>query len=1639
MVFNILDDNNKTFSVSDFNYSDIDVGDRLEAVIITTLPKKGRLLLDGNDVVTNEEILANEIPNLVYVPARNDENGVVYDTFGFKVNDGEANSTLSYTATINDTPLITSTPITSVFEESPYSYTLQIQNVYGSSLTWSVADGTTLPSWLTFTSTSSNFQSVSDSNISEGNADYAAMVMDKHTNTPYVVYVDDANDNKATVKKFNGTEWIVVGNEGFSPGRVYFTKIALDSEGTPYVSYIDSANNYKLSVMKFNGTEWINVGDAGFSDGGINSLSLAIDSNDTPYVAYADWSNRGKTTVKKFNGATWVTVGSKGFSVGYVDNVQIKTDSNGVPYVSYTDWGNMGKLTVKKFNGTEWVAVGSEGFNGHSTYSPSLAIDSNNTPYVIYDDFGNDGKATVKKFNGTEWVAVGSEGFSGRYIANTAITLDSNNTPYVLYSDRVNDYKATVRKFNGTEWVTVGSKGFSSGFTGPFASIAIDSNGTPYVGYIVRVSRVSSVPEVMKYTPAKLVGIPSKADVGVYDINLTLSDGGITVAQNFTLTVNSLNTAPTASNVVFTIDEDTNKQFSVSDFNYSDVDGDTLKELIITELPNKGKLLLNGYDVVSNEVIMADDISKLVYIPSPNGNGIPYDSFGFKVNDGEANSTVSYTATINVNPVDDAPEIEPIVVPVEAEDSGDINVSINGTDVDGDAIVYTVSSLDPSIATASIEDGKIVIHQEPNANGIATIELNATSNGLVTTQEFNVTITPVDDAPELKDINNIVLNEDFGSYNIEIYPTDVESDNLKLTVESNDSSIILLPQNNSDWISSEIYENGLILPIKSIANKYGSVELNITVQDPSGEKSVKSFEVIVNSVDDAPEALNMAAVVGPNSKTTFDKFQPNFIDVDKNSIPTKLRVETDPSVGYFQKTDDNWETEENISAPFEVEMSKLSQYRYNAGDNNGKYADVNWSIQTLSEGFSEPLWSNTTVGVVTIINSDDNHAPDVNISMSGEDISNRVVTINEDNQTEPIIIKFQDDFTAAKFLVGILDSNDSSKVSLADGNFIYHRDSDNQVSVVIKAKANVYGDVNITLGAFDGEKNGTKSFILHIRSVNDKPIAYNFERTIYEDSDYDFNTLNINLVYSDKNDSDENSSYLYPQIFQIVTLPEQGILHLGDYAPLSADTNISIRDLANLVYTPQENNDTNVTFEWRAYDGEAWTDIKNATINIIPVDDAPEIEPIVVPASIEDRGDFNISINSTDVEGDAISYTVSSLEPSIATASIKDGEIIIHQLPNASGVVTIELNATSNGLVTTQDFNITILPIQEPTSSNVVFDIRENSEKIFNVNDFVFNGSYENNNSQILIITRLPNRGYLELNNGVPVIENQMLNVADLVFKPEENDYASPYTTFGFKVSNGVDISLEEYNATINVYSSEIENIETNQTDENVTHIIDFGDHEVRAVSELNGSKVELINDGVHTFYQDSNVLIDVNGTKDDNVSQSISTSDGSISVFARIEYPGEKDSIIKDDNGTKEIETTLDIKTASVQIITKENGEIRHIVTTPNATTEVTSTLRQASTILTEDGDVQTTAVKDEVGGYYIKAIAITDPDGKTFTRFVKVSKTDPTDIIPLSDTLIKTDEFDPGNRVIIGDSNNTNKLYIKVNTPITKPITIE
>lgn len=166
---------------------------------------------------------------------------------------------------------------------------------------------------------------------------------------PYVLFKD--GEEETTVIKFDGINWLTVGSPDFSTNVTEYLSLAFGPDNKPYVAFDDYVYGtlLKASVMKFDGTNWVYVGQPGFSTGEPSFTSLAFNSLGEPHLAYQDGFN-GKATVMKFDGVNWVNVGTPQFSAGEADYLSLAISKDGTPILAFTDYGNSQKLTVMKYD-----------------------------------------------------------------------------------------------------------------------------------------------------------------------------------------------------------------------------------------------------------------------------------------------------------------------------------------------------------------------------------------------------------------------------------------------------------------------------------------------------------------------------------------------------------------------------------------------------------------------------------------------------------------------------------------------------------------------------------------------------------------------------------------------------------------------------------------------------------------------------------------------------------------------------------------------------------------------------------------------------------------------------------------------------------------------------------------------------------------------------------------------------------------------------------------------------------------------------------------------------------------------------------------------------------------------------------------
>ncbi len=169
---------------------------------------------------------------------------------------------------------------------------------------------------------------------------------------PYISYLSsdpsEASGMTIGVKRLNSTSWELVGNSAFpfaTPGSDIACPLTFAPDGTPYLVYSDAANAGKATVMKFNGSSWDMVGSAGFTPEAGWAFSLAFAPDGAPYLAYT--ASSAQSGVMKYTGGSWITVGDAGIMKARYTSLAFAPD--GTPTVAFRDFQFSNKITVMRF------------------------------------------------------------------------------------------------------------------------------------------------------------------------------------------------------------------------------------------------------------------------------------------------------------------------------------------------------------------------------------------------------------------------------------------------------------------------------------------------------------------------------------------------------------------------------------------------------------------------------------------------------------------------------------------------------------------------------------------------------------------------------------------------------------------------------------------------------------------------------------------------------------------------------------------------------------------------------------------------------------------------------------------------------------------------------------------------------------------------------------------------------------------------------------------------------------------------------------------------------------------------------------------------------------------------------------------
>ncbi|MFL0867839.1 tandem-95 repeat protein, partial [Vibrio parahaemolyticus] len=697
-------------------------------------------------------------------------------------------------------------------------------------------------------------------------------------------------------------------------------------------------------------------------------------------------------------------------------------------------------------------------------------------------------------------------------------------------------------------------------------------------------------------------------------------------------------------------------------------------------------------------------------------------SFTFDIIDDE-DLVVSGSANLDILPINDAPNAENDVITTEEDTAVTIDVLVNDSDVEGDALSIQSASVPSEQGSVDIVDGKLVFTPAENFNGEATITYIVTDGDLTDEAKVTVTVTPVNDSPVAVDDTTSIQEDTAVTIDVLTNDTDVDGD--KLSIES-----ASVPKEQG---TVEVVDGKLVFT--PAENFNGDAEITYTVTDGELTDEAK-VTVTVNPVNDAPtikvEAVESITEDAVSTDTVVATLTVRDTDTSEDQLTVFLE---NNSNGYFVLVGDEVKlTQAGVDAVNNDELN-LKDLTISASVSDGVNPTANDSDSLVVNRVNDAPTVENAIADQVLSEDFDAYTIDLNevfkdsdssleFSVSGNNsiqisIVNGVATINPTadwNGKETITFTAKDpsgesvsqtvDFTVAPVvdikadstnvvedtptIINVLGNDtfegDDKVVSLdtnngpANGTVSVNPDG----SVTYTPNDNYYGADSFTYIVTSGGVSESTTVSVDVTPINDAPVAKDDTAITDEDTPVTIDVL--------PNDTDIDGDKLS---IQSASVPEtQGKVEIVD---------------GKLVFTPAENFHGDAEITYTITDG-ALTDQATVNVNVNAVNDTPVVESSIADQTLaEDFTPYTIDLNTafSDVDNVDGELTFSVSGNSNIQVAIVNGIATFTPTADWNGSEALTFTATDpSGESVSQTVNFTVAPVADivADSARVVED-----------------------------------------------------------------------------------------------------------------------------------------------------------------------------------------------------------------------------------------------------------------------------------------------------------------------------------------------
>jgi hypothetical protein len=1169
--------------------------------------------------------LGGTAPNFTYTP-RAHYHGP--DSFTFQVRDpsgADSNvATVSLTVrSVNDAPVAVAQSV-STDEDTAVNITLAGTDVEGDSLTYTLVQA---PSRGTLSGTAPNLIYTPAANAN-GSDLFTFQVNDGQASSPVATVsltVRSVNDAPVAVAQSVSTDEdtavsITLTGTDVDGDTLSYTLVQAPSNGTltgtaPNFVYTPKAHYNGPDSLTFQ----VNDGQV---DSTVATVSLTVRSvNDVPVAVAQSVSTDEDTPVALTLEAT--DVDGSSFTYTVVQAPSNGTLSGTAPNLTYTP--------KPHFNGSELFTFQVRDASGASSNvaTVSLTVRSvNDAPVAVAQTVATNEDTTLAiTLAGTDvdgdtvtykvLQATSSGTLTGtapnltytpnaHYHGPDSLTFQVTDTSGTL--SNVATVNVTVRSVNDAPLAVTQNVNLDEDTPVSITLSGTDVDGDTLTYTVVRAparGTLSGTSPNLTYTPNADYHGPDS-----FAFRVTDSAGATSsAAASVNITVRSINDLPVAIAQSASTDEDTAVAITLAG---TDKDG-TITGYTVVRAPSHGTL--------------TGTAPNLTYRPAAHYHGL--DSFTFLVRDSNGGNSEAATVSLTVRSINDAPLAA--AQNVSTDEDTAVELTLAGTDVDGDTLSYTVVQA-PTRGTLSGTAPQLLYTPNADYNGPDSITFRV-NDGQADSSVVTVSLTvrSINDAPVAAE-QSASTDEDL-AVALTLVGTDKDGTQLTYTV-------VQAPSNGT------LTGTAPNLSYRPNAHYHGLDSFTFQVKDSAGDNSnVATVSLTVRSVNDAPVAMAQSE---STDEDTAVELTLAGTDVDGDTL--SYSVVQEPSHGTLTGTAPNltYTPAANYLGPDSF------TFRVNDGQADSAVATVSLTVRSVNDA---------PVAVAQNVPTDEDTA--VALTLTGTDVdgdslthtvvqepSHGTLTGTAPNLTYtpaahyhgPDSFTFrvndgQADSAVATVSLTVRSVNDAPVAAAQSAS----TDEDMPVALTLTG-SDVDGDTltyTVVQAPSHGTLNGTAPHLSYRPNAHSHgPDSFTFR---VNDGQADSAEVTVSLTVRSVNDAPvATAQTALTDEDTAVALTLAGTDVDGDSLTLALVQGPSHGSLTgtvpDLIYTPADDYHGPDSFTFRVNDGQADSAVATVSLTVRSINDAPVA--LAQGISTKENTAVAITLSASDVDGDSLTYTV---------------------------------------------------------------------------------------------------------------------------------------------------------------------------------------------------------------------------------------------------------------------------------------------------------------------------------------------------------------------------------------------------------------